>query len=55
MTRKRFVRLLMARGLTRNYANSFAIICRETGWSYETFYEGYILGPKDFRGLVFFG
>lgn len=46
MTRKRFVKLLMARGWQRNRANTYAIICRENGYSYANYYEWCILGAK---------
>lgn len=37
MTRKRFVKILMARGNTRDGANRYARNCRLVGWSYADF------------------
>lgn len=39
MTRKRFVKLLMAKGYSRNSANAAAICAQNKGYSYETAYR----------------
>ena len=39
MTRKRFVKLLMARGYSRNGANDMATLARAKGYSYEKTYR----------------
>lgn len=40
MTRKRYIKLMMATGYTRNEANNIAFIRRKLGLSYEII-EGY--------------
>jgi len=39
MTRKRFVKLMMARGYSRNEANALALVARYKGDSYEKAYR----------------
>ena len=39
MTRKRFIRILMARGISRNIANKNTEVLRDIGWSYQRFYD----------------
>ncbi len=39
MTRKRFIKLCMAQGFSRNEANKEATECREFGYSYLDFYK----------------
>lgn len=39
MTRKKFVKKLMAEGFSRNEANKIAIRNRESGFSYEWYYK----------------
>lgn len=38
MTRKRFVKLLMAKGYDRNLANCMAMVVQKNGYSYEKAY-----------------
>ena len=40
MTRKRFVKLLMAKGYSRNTANGMATLAQAKGYSYEKAYRG---------------
>lgn len=39
MTRKKFIKKLMAEGFSRNEANKIAIRNRESGFSYEWYYK----------------
>ena len=39
MTRKRFVKLLMAKGYDRNWANDMAMVAQKKGYSYEKAYR----------------
>ena len=39
MTRKKFVKILMANGYSRNEANKFALKCREQKQPYENYIE----------------
>lgn len=49
MTRKRFVKLLMAKGYDRNWANDMAMVVQEKGYSYEKAYR-MATGIPDFVG-----
>lgn len=51
MTRKRYVKLLMACGLPRNYCQAAAWVARETGLSYRTGMEDWL---NSFRVRCFF-
>lgn len=51
MTRKRYVKLLMACGLPRNYCQATAWVARETGLSYRTGMEDWL---NSFRIRRFF-
>ena len=44
MTRKKYVKLLMANGISRNYANVSASIARATGTTYEIAYKDFLDG-----------
>ena len=46
MTRKRFIKLLMAQGHSRNEANEFAVNMRELGLTYDAAYRIYFCVPK---------
>ena len=39
MTRKRYVKILMAAGVTRNVANTNCETVQRVGWSYKRFYD----------------
>lgn len=52
MTRKRFVKLLMARGFDRNGANAMAVTFREKGYSYEKAYRMATAFPNMMDGLA---
>lgn len=53
MTRKRFVKLLMAKGYDRNEANGRADVCRECGFSYEAAYQAiYRIDISDVFGRI---
>lgn len=39
MTRKRFVKLLMAKGYDRNWANDMAMVAQKKGYRYEKAYR----------------
>ena len=39
MTRKRFVKLLMAKGYDRNWAKDMAMVAQKNGYSYEKAYR----------------
>lgn len=50
MTRKRYVKLLMAKGWSRNSANEMAKCVRDGGGSYQQI--GYVYTPKEFAELL---
>ena len=42
MTRKRFIKLSMSAGFSRNKANLIAWCCRQQGFSYSKYYDRYL-------------